>query len=62
MRYAKKEIEPIQVMEVVPESEAVDEGLQDADEMDRDRLNEGKFYHFGQLTENLRGVREEWEA
>ena len=29
--------------------------------MDRDRLNEGKFYHFGQVTENLGGVGEEWE-
>ena len=66
MRYAKKEIEPIQIMEVVPESEVIDDGLQDVDEVDRDRLNEGKFYHFGQyfgqLTEDLGDVREEWEA
>ena len=62
MRYVKKEIEPIQTMEVVPESEVIDDGLQDVDEVDRDRLNEGKFYHFGQLTENLGGVGEEWEA
>ena len=27
MRYAKKEIEPIQIMEVVPESEVIDDGL-----------------------------------
>ena len=27
MRYAKKEIEPIQIMEVVPESEVIDNGL-----------------------------------
>ena len=40
-------------MEVVPESEVIDDGLQDVDEVNRDRLNEGKFYHFGQLTEIL---------
>ena len=44
-KFAEKEIEPLKSIEAVPESEHIDESLQDADEVDPERLMEGKFIH-----------------
>jgi len=67
MKFAEKEIEPLKSIEAVPESEHIDEGLQDSDEVDPERLMEGKFIHIGQQVgdseaylETAEGEGDEW--
>ena len=61
-KFAEKEIEPLKSIEAVPESEHINEGLQDADEVDPERLMEGKFIHIGQQVSDSEGEGDEWQS
>ena len=61
-KFAEKEIEPPKSIEAVPESEHIDESLQDADEVDPERLMEGKFIHIGQQESDSEGESDEWQS
>ena len=62
MKFAEKEIEPLESIEAVPESEHIDESLQDVDEVDPERLMEGKFIHIGQQVSDSEGEGDEWQS
>ena len=40
----------------------IDEGLQDADEVDPERLMDAKFIHIGQQVSDSEGEGDEWQS